>query len=148
MQTSPLFIDNSFAIGDPFDFTVNLPDDAIEVYRNVKSIEIDTFCIPKIQDEIAFIVTISNVDTKLASNNPNVCQSFVAFFDNSLLAPGDFKPCDKIGNRTCIFSPPRDLGHSLRIRISKLDGSKVDSTMTGGEERVFITFTVQKINKR
>ena len=142
MKTASLFIDNSFASGDPFEFIVNLPQDAVEVYRNVKSIEIDTFCIPKIEDEIAFIISISNVDTKLSSNNPFTSQNFVAFFDNSLLAPGDFKPCDKIGDQICVFSPPRDLGHSFRIRISKLDGSSVDSTMTGGEERVYMTFKI------
>jgi len=139
MRTVQLFLDNSFAAGSPFDFTIGLPEDTISVYKKVKSVEIVSICIPKIKDEIVCSICVRGLDTKLHSNNPNIDTNFVVFFDNSLLNPGDFKPCDKLAKQKCVLSPPREIGHKLNVQIKTLDGQIVDSSLTGGEERVYMT---------
>ena len=140
-----LLIDNSFATGSAFDFEINIPDDTKTVFRSVYSVELLSASVPKVADDLFVILDIPELRTSsnCQSNNPFADDAFCClFFDNSLLNPGDFKTIDKMYSQKSTLNPPRQLGHTLRVKIKRPDGTVVDPAQTNGEERVVILLSI------
>jgi len=138
--------------GDDFDYVVrfgnafnNAP--GVSEFDNVTRVDIKMASIPKVEGESYVILDITELrDSTLDATNNACNRAFaVAYFDTSLLAPGDTKPIKDFYTQRIEFNPPLGKLDRLSIRILKHDGSVVAASQTGNVTNTSMLFEIEML---
>ena len=136
--------------GTDYDFTVRFANPYVNTtgvseMQNVSSVDLKLAAIPRVAGENYAIIDIAELrDSTLDATNNTANRAFaVAFFDNSLLSPGDVKPMKDFYTQKIVFNPPLNKLDRMTIRILKHDGSLVTRSDTGNVGNVSFLFDVE-----